>query len=1180
LVVRNLTGNVRIGFLESLCTPDYQQDRLQIKDASAATCEWIWGNREYFSYRDSAESSILLILGKAGSGKSVLAKHVWKRLSKELADSPGGDYSALLYYCCDRRTRPGETASSTLRALIHQFILQRPSLFDTVVAESEIMQSHSFSEETSTWTFNSLWSIFRAIVINSQLWIIHCIIDSLDESEKESMGILLSRLVDLLDRGTNGVTVKLFLASRIEGHVVGPLEGHAASILLDSVATRRDIETCVSEGLGKLKKRLRLDREGEQSLRQLLVDRADGMFLWAELAITDLEKAYGLTAKSLANRVRSLPSGLNALYERMLTRINELCKDTDTVEIVRKIFTWVALTARPLTLAELRIALALELDIECLASVEPLENIAYDLLDLCGSFVEVIHGDYKAAQASGGRKNEDLTATVRLIHESAKEFLIDFHLRLDGPLSKFRVSSPAGHGEIAQICLAYLLCKEFEDGPAEVTIADSREPNADTVVTLAKFIKQMLVDYEFLDYAVLHWHTHAQKSSNSDEGQHVLTSACRLLHDSPKQFQSWNQISLFLRTSRIDYDSHFTSVHAVAFLGLHNVLNLLLDRGVEIDAKTTDNWTALHYAAYYGHLEVAALLLDRGLAIEARINNQSTALHVATEIGYVQMVILLLGRGANIESRGSNDMTALHYAARYGHLEIAILLLNRGAEIEAKSISDLTAHHYAAGNKHLEVVMLLLDRGAEIRTKDVSELTTLHYSAYNGHLEVVTALLDRGAEIEAKDVGNWTALHYAAQNRHLEVATILLDRGAKIEAKSDSSATALHYAARNRHLEVAILLLDRGAKIETSGANGLTVLHYAVWDGCLEMVTILLDRGAEVEVKSANDVTALHYAAANSQLGVAKLLLDRGAEIQGKDVDDWTALHYAAYNGHLEVITTLLDRGAEIEAKDTDGWTALHHAASNEYLEIVTFLLDRGSVIEARTNDGFNDGFTALHLAARIGHLQGVMLLLGRRAEINERGAGGLTALHYAAASKHLEMLTLLLDRGAEIESKDVAGWTALQYAAYNGHLEVATILLDRRADIEEINARNRTALHHAANKGHSGMVAFLLGVGAEIEAKDAYNSTAFHIAVEKGHVEVVELLVGAGTNSVIRRREYIDALQRAADSGSEALVQLLIEKGTDINAQGDASGDALQLGCIKGHSSCRLPVTCWGKSK
>jgi hypothetical protein len=79
-------------------------------------------------------------------------------------------------------------------------------------------------------------------VINSQLHTIYCAIDALDESEKESMESFLPLLTELLDQGATEVTVKLFLTSRTERHIVDCLEGDTANIQIDS-ATRQDVET-------------------------------------------------------------------------------------------------------------------------------------------------------------------------------------------------------------------------------------------------------------------------------------------------------------------------------------------------------------------------------------------------------------------------------------------------------------------------------------------------------------------------------------------------------------------------------------------------------------------------------------------------------------------------------------------------------------------------------------------------------------------------------------------------------------------------------------------------------------------------------------------------------------------------------------------------------------------------
>ncbi len=123
------------------------------------------------------------------------------------------------------------------------------------------------------------------------------------------------------------------------------------------------------------------------------------------------------------------------------------------------------------------------------------------------------------------------------------------------------------------------------------------------------------------------------------------------------------------------------------------VVQLLLDRGVAIEAEDRKGWTALLLAAHQGHATVVRLLLDRGAAIEVRDENGRTALLWAAYQGHEAVVQLLLDRGAAIEAKDQYGVTALSraaWAAHQGHVAVVQLLLNRGAVIEAKNQHGLT----------------------------------------------------------------------------------------------------------------------------------------------------------------------------------------------------------------------------------------------------------------------------------------------------------------------------------------------------------------------------------------------------------------------------------------------------------------------------------------------------------
>ena len=59
------------------------------------------------------------------------------------------------------------------------------------------------------------------------------------------------------------------------------------------------------------------------------------------------------------------------------------------------------------------------------------------------------------------------------------------------------------------------------------------------------------------------------------------------------------------------------------------LLQILLDHGAVIDARTDDGWTALHSATYWSQTEVVSRLIRRGASVNAQTNSQQTPLHLA-----------------------------------------------------------------------------------------------------------------------------------------------------------------------------------------------------------------------------------------------------------------------------------------------------------------------------------------------------------------------------------------------------------------------------------------------------------------------------------------------------------------------------------------------------------------------
>ena len=266
-----------------------------------------------------------------------------------------------------------------------------------------------------------------------------------------------------------------------------------------------------------------------------------------------------------------------------------------------------------------------------------------------------------------------------------------------------------------------------------------------------------------------------------------------------------------------------TSLIYASIYGRMDVIELLLDRGANIEAQNNDGITALIEASAYSkkvsaysieaypyireasacnRIDVIELLLDRGANIEAQARNGMTAFIYASAMNNAEIAQLLLDRGANIEAQALNGKTALMYAFKYGHYKIAQLLLYRGANIEARDNHGRTA--LIEASSHGRIVFSYITREAYV------------------YCIVVQLLLNRGANIEAQAHNGKTALIEASANGYIDVVQLLIDRGSNIEAQGHDGRTALIEASAYGRMDVVQLLIDRGANIEAQDNNGRT----------------------------------------------------------------------------------------------------------------------------------------------------------------------------------------------------------------------------------------------------------------------------------------------------------------------------------------------------------------------
>jgi uncharacterized protein len=227
-----------------------------------------------------------------------------------------------------------------------------------------------------------------------------------------------------------------------------------------------------------------------------------------------------------------------------------------------------------------------------------------------------------------------------------------------------------------------------------------------------------------------------------------------------------------------------------------------LDEGADPDTGEHRYYgTILMNAAELGYREMVNLLVDRGANMEATDDLGQTALMVAADAGRLEIVTQLIDRGAKIDTVDWCGGSALAHAAIQGRLAVVALLLSRGAKRsvpvavalddvglvkdELRNGADADNVYFGCGRLPMlavrrgnaVIVRLLLDHGA-VQCNDFDDHSLLAEAARHGHVDVVRLLIERGADLHAIGTDGRTPLAWAIDMGQTAAVDCLRQAGA------------------------------------------------------------------------------------------------------------------------------------------------------------------------------------------------------------------------------------------------------------------------------------------------------------------------------------------------------------------------------------------------------------------
>ncbi|KAF2474163.1 C2H2 domain-containing protein [Lindgomyces ingoldianus] len=468
----------------------------EVRSSYPTTGLWILRNEYIKNWMDAEVPTTPLawMTGMPGAGKTILASVIIEECKRRKP-------VLTSYFYCNCDGGGNSSAVGVFKGLLDQLLDQFPDLMPHCHTRS------SSSGEPSLRSLGSAKKLLEdfCLTIPKQ----YIIVDGLDECEGPERKQILEFFVQLVTQcdSEDPGRLRILFVSQDYADIKKALHRSLNSkvvpkiISLTSTDNERDIRIYVSNLASQVKVKYSLEEELAHYIRELTISRAHGMFLYAELVMSNLLKQPTKLEFLDETQLERFPNGLEEAYERIVSRIKRTSSEAEW-NVAKKLLGWMVCAKRQLTWKEIQVALSIDFDAQTIEYDD--RRLRVHIHDICGSLV----------QRTGDR--------VHLVHSTAKLYITQ---------CTREIHEPSVECELAALCLQYLTFPCFQD--------DQGIDN----FTLHQAILQGHLAFQ--DYAVAKWFHHVNAFIHS--GNDLLTKG----NDVPTRL---SEIAVALEDFTMRYD--------------------------------------------------------------------------------------------------------------------------------------------------------------------------------------------------------------------------------------------------------------------------------------------------------------------------------------------------------------------------------------------------------------------------------------------------------------------------------------------------------------------------------------------------------------------------------------------------------------------------------------------------
>ncbi|KAH8714742.1 ankyrin repeat-containing domain protein [Ilyonectria robusta] len=1029
------------------------------------TGDWVYSTDEYRQWHDGPDPGIFWVRGTPGSGKSVLAASLIKKLSQE--ECP------VLYFFFRHTIAANNNPSAAVRDWLAQVLKFSPPL--QVELKKCVREGQGEEVSVEKLSIAELFHLLRTAL--SHLPKAYILVDALDEMDQDALESFLQHFYELVK--WHPLELKLFMTSR----PVAVVEKIVRSVkVLDVRLHKQRVEPDIVAYVQHRLADSSIPADSLSRIAKTIMDRCDGLFLYARLAI---DHVLERPDQDLDNSLRAIPAGLSIVYSNIL---EEQSDRTDIpVGLQQFVLELVTHATRPLRLLEISDLANVTRDMGNLGTTKNL------IRSVCGPLLEILPDE-----------------TVHVVHHSLTEFL-NGTTRNTGQ-STYPVFEPGPtHNRLALLCISYLRAGCLD--------SYNIQPNDFFHRGLQNRFDQVLPP--FTRYAALNWHVHFRKAIRAGHDQSEVNKQAHAMLVN----ENLEKLGILAGASET---CGFTPLGLATFFKLTSLAREVLDHEkANSEANQSIKEPPFRHAAATGDVELVKLLLEYGADPRAYDESGESTLHFAVRYNQHQVVKALLDasvdplipRGEdkrlmeNVIGEGLTDSptgSPVDYAVREGDLQMVSIFT---PHLKTAEVANWALER-AVINQRREILGHLLEHPMVHVNSKLRFCTPLYTACAYRDADSINLLLKAGADPNiVHNIDSWTERsddEIAKTGYNVLHALAGFGEPMPLNPIKRSNDTETRRCFR--------LVLDAGAKLDLVDIKGCTPLHIA---SDAIAVECLLDAGIDPNVTNRAGETLLHTTRSEDILRILAPRVDINAKSQLSGATPLLGTlkeRYINSDFKIKKASLLLELGANAAAVDDEGNGTLHHiAATNRLGQPGLLLLQQLHANGADASLRNNEGKTPLHWcvpgtgSGKYGMREGTMVLdelIACGADLEIKDNEGQTALFqmmssndgYGAEGK-IKLCEQMVAGGARIDTMDLEGRNLLHCAmesSWSG-ASLVRFLVSQGIDPHQTDSRGNTLWHLAAPRfakapPDSAMISELRGLGVNPVRKNHDGQTPLHI--------------------------------------------------------------------------------------